>query len=144
MAPAPGTLPAARDDAAPVVAYSGGRWFTGERFETRTFYSVHGTLETRAPARVDRTVDLAGGYVIPPFGDSHTHNLDGPFRLESTVAAYQREGTFYVQVLTNTRSGAEAVRARFNRPCTLDVSYAHGGLTLQHLHELRRGPGEGR
>ena len=39
-----------------------GQWFTGTGFERRTFYSVNGLLETRAPARVDRTIDLAGGF----------------------------------------------------------------------------------
>ena len=99
--------------AGPALAFVNGAWFTGSRFESRTIYSVNGVLATRAPAHIDRTIDLAGGFVIPPFGDSHTHNLDGPFRLDTMVANYVREGTFYVQVLTNTRSGADAVRARF-------------------------------
>jgi hypothetical protein len=120
--------------AGPALAFVNGRWFTGEGFEPRTFYSVNGVLETRAPARIDRTIDLAGGFVIPPFGDSHTHNLDGAFRIDTMVAGYVREGTFYVQVLTNTRSGADAVRAMFNRPCALDVAHANGGLTSTLSH----------
>ena len=120
--------------AGPSLALVNGQWFTGERFEPRTFYAVNGVFDTRAPARIERTIDLAGGFVIPPFGDSHTHNLDGPFRLDTMVANYVREGTFYVQVLTNTRTGAEAVRARFNHPCALDVAYANGGLTSTLSH----------
>jgi imidazolonepropionase-like amidohydrolase len=79
-------------------------------------------------------IDLRGGYVTPAFGDAHTHNLDGSFRLDSVRAAYVREGTLYVQTLTNSRTGADEVRGRFNRPCELDVAYANGGIssTLSH------------
>jgi imidazolonepropionase-like amidohydrolase len=116
------------------LAFVNGRWFNGDGFEPRTFFSVNGVLEENAPPLVDSTIDLAGGFVIPPFGDSHTHNLDGPYRIDSVAAEYVREGTFYVQVLTNTRSGAESVRSNFNRPCALDVAWANGGITSTLSH----------
>jgi len=43
-----------------VVAFAGGRWFTGTSFEERTAYVVGGVLTFEPPARVDSTVDLAG------------------------------------------------------------------------------------
>ena len=91
-------------------------------------------LHRERPARVDSTIDLDGGFVIPPFGDAHTHNLDGAFNLEKIRDAYIEEGTFYVAVLTNTTTGAERVRSRFNHPCDLDVVYANGGLTSTLSH----------
>ena len=120
--------------AGPTVAYTNGKWFDGNGFASVTRYSVNGVLTSRRPARVDTSIDLGGGFVTPAFGDAHTHNLDGAFRLDSTVAAYVREGTLYVQVLTNSRTGAEQARSRFNRPCELDVAYANGGIssTLSH------------
>jgi imidazolonepropionase-like amidohydrolase len=123
-----------RPVAGPTYAFLNGRWFNGTDFDPRTFYSVNGMLDDRAPARVDSTFDLAGGFVVPPFGDAHTHNLDGSFGLDEIRNAYTKEGTFYVQVLTNTRSGADQVRAQFNRPCALDVLYANGGLTSTLSH----------
>jgi len=118
----------------PSYAFINGRWFTGRDFKTRTFYSVAGILQAKHPARVDSTIDLAGGFVVPPFGDAHTHNLNGPSQLPTLARAYLEEGTFYVQVLTNARSGADAVRGQFNHPCTLDVVYANGGLTSTLSH----------
>lgn len=105
-----------------------GAWFDGEGFREGTRYVVDGVFSER-PARVDSVVDLEGAYVVPPFGDAHTHNLDGAFGIDRIVDAYQREGTFYVQVLTNSATGAAAVRGRFGRPGALSVAYAHGGLT---------------
>jgi hypothetical protein len=120
--------------AGPSYELANGRWYTGSGFETRTYFAVNGVLESSRPAHVDSVIDLAGGYVVPPFGDAHTHNLDGSFNLDRVRDAYVREGTFYVQVLTNSTTGGAAVRSRFNRPCEIDVAYANGGLTSTLSH----------
>ncbi len=114
--------------------FSNGNWFDGKKFKRQTFYSVKGIFTRRAPSKIDETVDLQNGFVIPPFADAHTHNLDGTFNLDQTVKAYLEEGTFYVQVLGNHATGAKAVRARFNQPSALDVSYANGMLTCTYGH----------
>ena len=79
---------------APAVAFVGGAWWDGERFVPRTYYAVRGILRAQRPARVDSTVDLAGRWVIPPFGDARGAVTDAAVR-----DAYLREGTLYVQVL---------------------------------------------
>lgn len=40
------------------------------------FYSVHGILTSKRPARIDRVFDFSGKYIVPPFGEAHNHNLD--------------------------------------------------------------------
>src|ERR1041385_6764650 len=77
-----GTFPLAErqsvtSTAGPSYAFTNGLWFIDGRFERRTYYSVNGILQSTSPARLDSTADLRGGFVIPPFGDAHTHNLDG-------------------------------------------------------------------
>jgi imidazolonepropionase-like amidohydrolase len=121
----------------PAYAFVNGQWLMHGQFQRRTYYSVNGMLQTAPPPRVDSTIDLRDGFVIPPFADAHTHNLDGAFNLDSTVSRYIREGTFYVQVLTNTQTGAHAVRWKFNHPCALDVAYANGGLTSTLSHPFQ-------
>jgi hypothetical protein len=123
--------------AGPAYAFTNGQWLNGTEFKSRTYYAVNGMLETRRPPRVDSTIDLHGGFVIPPFADAHTHNLDGPYNLDTVVARYIREGTFYVQVLTNSQTGAHQVRWKFNHPCALDVAYANGGLTSTLSHPFQ-------
>ena len=78
--------------------FSNGQWFDGKSFRRKTFYSAGGVLTERKPKQVDETVDLKNGFVIPPFGDAHTHNLDGKYDLDKMIGAYLAEGTFYVQV----------------------------------------------
>ena len=114
--------------------FSNGNWFAGKNFKPQTFYSVGGILTRRKPSKIDETVDLKNGFVIPPFADAHTHNLDGLRDLDRISQAYLDEGTFYVQVLGNYASGAKQARPLLNKPSTLDVSYANGMLTCTYGH----------
>jgi hypothetical protein len=120
--------------AGPSVEFANGRWFTGAGFTPGDRFVVNGVFQASRPPRLDTIIDLGGRFVIPPFGDAHTHNLDGPFNLPQVRDAYIAEGTFYVQVLTNTQTGAALVRGAFNRPCALDVAYANGGITSTLSH----------
>lgn len=114
---------------AKTIQFVGGKWFDGKAFKRQTFYSVNGLLTKKKPKSIDESVDLAGGFVIPPFADAHTHNLDGNFNLANTINAYLDEGTFYVQVLANYAIGARQAKQSLNTPSSLDVVYANGGLT---------------
>jgi imidazolonepropionase-like amidohydrolase len=127
-------------------AYTNGRWLRNGRFESGTMYAVDGVFRATQPSHVDSTIDLGGGYAIPPFGDAHSHSLGAPALLDTMRKAYLAEGTFYVQVLTNRRSSTDLVRARFNTPCALDVVYANGALTstLGHPFEIQESKAMGR
>lgn len=123
------------------VEYRGGRWFDGTRFVPRTFYVVDGTFRARRPARVDSVVDLAGGYVVPPFADAHQH-LYAP--IEPQVRAYLRDGIFYVKDQANAPIGRRAIQGALNRPTSFDYISANQGWTSPGGHPveviLRAGP----
>lgn len=119
----------ARPGAAGSLTLIGGRWFDGTSFEEKTVHVQDGIFVDRLSGAADSTVDLAGGYVLPPFGDAHTHMLDGGFQQEDFVQQYESDGIYYVQTLTNLSTGAAEVRGGFNEPGKLDVLYANGGLT---------------
>ena len=128
------TIYATGQGAARTYRFDNGRWFNGKRFEKTTFYSIGGFLSKKKLQKVDETVDLKGGFVIPPFGDAHTHNLDGLFNLDRLIKMYMDEGTFYVQVLGNNSSGSRDARPKLNQPDTPDVVYANGMLTRTFGH----------
>jgi imidazolonepropionase-like amidohydrolase len=111
-----------------------GNWFDGKTFKRRAFYSVNGFLTNKKPPKIDETIDLKNGFVIPPFADAHTHNLDGARDLDKISRQYLDEGTFYVQVLANYASGAKQAKPFLNMPSTLDVIYANGMLTCTYGH----------
>ncbi len=112
-----------------VYEFTNARWFDGKGFKKQKMYSVNGFFTKKKPVKIDETIDLKNQFVIPPFADAHTHNLDGIFNLEKIINDYLAEGTFYVQVLANYPLGAKQAKPFLNKPSSLDVIYANGGLT---------------
>jgi imidazolonepropionase-like amidohydrolase len=137
-APAPASAhpPAGALGAARTYAVVNGRWFDGRRFVARTWWVVGGTLRVRPPARVDSVLDLAGAYVVPPFGEAHNHNIESPSRIDAFVARYLRDGVFYVQNPNNLPGARAALAGRVNTPASVDVTFANGGLTARDGHPI--------
>ena len=93
-------------------------------------YTAGGVFTDEAHAPNAKTLDLAGAFVVPPFGDAHHHGIDSEGGLDAKIATFLDAGIFYVKnpnvipdLLTPT------VRSRINRPDSLDVSFSNGGLT---------------
>ncbi len=80
-----------------VTKYSNGYVFNGVDFNKASFVVKHGELDFSTSAKFNTEVDLTGKYVIPAFGDAHTHNFDDVAKFDSIYKAYIDEGTFYVQ-----------------------------------------------
>lgn len=116
------------------LQFVNGNWFNGKKFERKVFYSVADVLTVKKPATVDEVVDLANGYVVPPFADAHCHNFDAAFNIDQQIAAYLRDGVFYAKVQTDVRTSARAVASKVNIPTSVDVAYAHGALTSTYGH----------
>src|SRR5712672_2680400 len=79
------------------LAFSNGRWFDGHSFQNKTGYAVNGALSFRRPPHVDAVVDLNGGFVVPPFGEAHNHNVESLNKVDALVQRYLQHGIFYVK-----------------------------------------------
>ena len=111
------------------LAFINGFWFDGYSFQQKTGYSVAGNLSFRRPKHVDTTFDLKGGYVIPPFGEAHNHNVEPLNNMEVLIQRYLQHGIFYVKNPDNLPTGRDQILAKLNRPDSIDVSFANGGFT---------------
>ncbi len=118
----------------PVISFTNGRWFDGTSFRGHTVYSVHGVLADSIGEPITQTIDLHGGFVIPPFGDAHEHNFSSLRTAQTEIATYLHDGIFYAQGVTEPASSSAQVRPLVNRPDSVDVTYAHGGLTGDQGH----------
>lgn len=115
------------------VKYVNGKWFDGHAFISRPYYSVGGILHPNDPRRIDQTVDLAGGYVIPACGEAHNHNAT-----KSNTAAlgrYVAHGILYVENPENLPD-ERLDAAVLNRPDGPDVIFANGAITAPGGHPL--------
>lgn len=114
--------------------FTNGRWFNGEEFHRDTFYVVDGVLTRIAPAHVGEVVDLHDGFVVPPFGEAHNHNLHGPWDADTVIRRYLHDGVFYVKIPGNIGAFTDQIRPRINLPTSVDVIFSNGGLTATGGH----------
>lgn len=110
-----------------------GRWYDGTKFVARTMYAVDNVFRDAYDGEA-RTVDLQGMFVIPPFADAHNHVFADGMNVDEQLGRYLRAGIFYVRNPNNSAKLTAPIRARMNKPETVDVTYANGGLTRSGGH----------
>ncbi len=113
------------------TAYVGGRWFDGERFAPRDTTWASGGVFVDAPLAPEaRVVNLGERYIVPPFGDAHTHMLADGYTARFAQELFADRGILYALVLGDDASGGP----RADLPAGLDVALAHGGITSTGSH----------
>ncbi len=117
-------------------AFSNGQWFDGTAFRAETVYVVNGHLTRVKPQTIDTEVDLTHGFVIPPFGEAHNHNVEGPWNIDTVIHTYLQAGVFYVKNPNNITDFSDQIRDKINRPDSIDVVFANGGLTASGGHPV--------
>jgi hypothetical protein len=146
------STPGQSSNTPPNYEFANGNWFDGRTFVARNFYSVAGILTNKKPARVDRVIDLAGKFIVPPFGEAHNHNLDwsNDERWAQLRRRYLEGGIFYVKNPNSLPRSKQALAGKINVPTSLDGTFSNGGLTATGGHPIeivtpRRGfkPGDG-
>ncbi len=118
------------------IAYRNGFWFDGQKFQRGDFYVKEKLLSFQPPRAVVETVDLAGGYVLPPFAEAHNHNIERPEAFARVNERYLAAGVFYVKNPNNIARFANQTRLLAGTPKTIDVSFSHGGLTSSDGHPI--------
>ena len=122
---------------APSYEFTNGLWFDGQSFARRTAYTVAGRLTFRKPAAVDRTIDLKGWYVVPPFAEAHNHNLNNsPEQVAEFTPQYLRAGVFYARMQSNMPLFSGRLRHVLNHPAAVDVAFANAPLTATGGHPV--------
>lgn len=113
-----------------------GRWLGAAGFESGTRYVVDARLTLRRPRHVDSVIDLAGRWVVPPFGEAHNHNVEfiSARRTDSVIARYLHDGVFYAKNPANLPRGRDSLAGRVNVPHGIDAIFANGVLTATGGH----------
>jgi imidazolonepropionase-like amidohydrolase len=115
-------------------AFVNGKWFTGQDFESATFYAVDGILTKRKPSGPVETVDLQAGFVVPAFGDAHVHFPSTEQNFEMANRAFLQAGVFYVLNAGGNADTENPLRSRLGTPATVDAIFAHSVFTCHGGH----------
>lgn len=119
-----------------VCEYANGKWFDGKTFQSKTFYTKDGRLTRSRPAVVDEVINLEGQFAVPPFGEAHTHNVEGPWNIDHAILTYLRHGIFYVKNPNNILDFSQQIQGKINIPQSIDVVFAHAGITSSNGHPV--------
>jgi imidazolonepropionase-like amidohydrolase len=117
-------------------AFLNGLWFDGQSFKSQTVYAVDGRFTFLRPKNVDRTLDLKGTYVVPPFAEAHNHNLTSQDQATEMMPKYLKEGVFYAKMQSSMPLLTGQILHRFNRPESVDAVFANGPLTATGGHPV--------
>lgn len=115
--------------------FKNGKIWENETFIAKDFYVLGTTFSFEKPSKIDSIIDLNKQFVIPPFGDFHTHLFDGDYS-KSNDTAFLKKGIFYAQDLVNDPAGSKKMRPYFAQAKTVDIAYANGCLTSNYGHPI--------
>lgn len=121
------------------IAFINGKWFDGKEFKPQTFYSFFGFLTSKKPLMpftIDQTIDLKGGFVIPPFGEAHNHNVAQSSRVDAIIQKYLESGIFYVKNPNSLPRATMPLIGKINIPTSIDAVFSGGGLTASGGHPI--------
>ena len=115
-------------------SFINGLWFNGSTFDHVDWYVVNGVLSQEQPKHLDSIIDLKGKFVIPPFAEAHNHNIESKFLFKAQSKIYLRKGIFYVKNPNDIALFSKEINDEIKKKETVDVSFAHGGLTSTGGH----------
>jgi imidazolonepropionase-like amidohydrolase len=98
----------------------------------RTVFVDRGVIVASRPAHVDSVVDLAGKFIVPPYGEAHNHNIEGS--PAETIAKYLAAGIYYVKDPCSFPEAAVEAVGKINIPTSIDGVFSGGCLTSPDGH----------
>lgn len=121
-----------------VVEYKNGQWFDGTDFVAGSRFAADGVLHSARPpgAAAVTTVDLAGGHVVPPYGEGHTHLLEAKL-IDTYVQHFLYRGVYYVKDQGSPPWVREQIAGKVNQLTSVDVRWANQGFTGPGGHPLQ-------
>jgi imidazolonepropionase-like amidohydrolase len=129
-----GTVQAASSQEA--YRFVNGHWFDGSGFVAREVFVVGGVIREDAGEARPQVVDLDGGYVLPGYGNAHSHGIgNSDFNEESNK--FLARGVFYVANPNSIGARTVAARAALKTSATVDARFANGGLTSTGGHPVQ-------
>ena len=111
-------------------------WFSDSVFVRRTMYVAGGRFTAQRPKRIDERIDLAGRFIVPPYGDAHTHAFGDPTTIGSANAVHLRHGVFYAMNLLNSVTTKMSIARELVALAGVDVVLSSAALTGPRGHPI--------
>jgi len=109
--------------------------WNGEGFTVKDVYVNQGIIVDYQPAKTDTVINAKGQYLLPAFGDYHTHAFTYS-NVEAISQSFLSNGIFYSQDLANDPIGRLSNRSYLDQKHTIDVNFANGCITSSYGHPI--------
>lgn len=104
------------------TAVINGQWWQSGEFVAQTWYVVDGKLTQKKPSNIEQTIDLKGGFVLPPYAEAHNHNLQNPWLAQNFHQRYVKDGVFYgLMMCASHQDYRETAQLLASLPLAIDM-----------------------
>jgi imidazolonepropionase-like amidohydrolase len=115
--------------------FEGAMVYSDGRFEARTLSVRDGLVAPPGPPEPGhKATSLAGMYILPAFGDAHTHRFTGSDA--PAVQMFLSAGFVYIHNLNGAADSRRRCAGDANTPTTPDVRFANAGFTATGGHPV--------
>lgn len=118
------------------TALMNGHWYQDGNFVAQTWYVQDGMLTQRKPAEIRESVDLQGGFVVPPYAEAHNHNLQNPWLAQNFHQRYLNDGVFYGLMMCGSHQSYADTKAILSRQ-PLGIEVVGACISSSDGHPLR-------
>ncbi|PQJ79278.1 hypothetical protein [Polaribacter porphyrae] len=82
-------------------------WFNGIKFQKENIFIKNGKFTFYKPDTIHKIINLNDKFILPPYGETHTHNLSNNYGIDYLLKEYKNQGILYIQVLGGSQKGEE-------------------------------------
>jgi hypothetical protein len=123
-------------DAQPVYKFENGNWYNGTSFEKVDVYVVDGILRRTPPEEADHTIDLDNGYVVPAFGEAHSHRPASVDRALDDSEFFLSSGIYYVMNHGSLSKYRDGIVEKLEDADRIDAIFANAILSSSQSHSV--------
>lgn len=123
-------------DAQPVYRFENGNWYNGTSFEKVDVFVVDGILRRTSPEETDHTIDLDNGYVVPAFGEAHSHRPASVDRALDDNEFFLSSGIYYVMNHGSLSKYRDGIVEKLEAADRIDATFANAILSSSQSHSV--------
>jgi len=119
-----------------VYRFENGNWYNGTSFEKVDVYVVDGILRRRPHEETDHTIDLGNGYVVPAFGEAHSHRPASVDRALEDNEFFLASGIYYVMNHGSLSKYRDRIVENLHGAGRIDATFANAILSSPQSHSV--------
>ena len=120
----------------PSYKFENGNWYDGESFKKEVVYVANGIISRVSPGPVDHVIDLNNAYVVPAFGEAHSHRPANVERVLQDNEFFLGAGIFYVMNHGSLSKYHATLVDQLSLPGRIDATFSNAIVSSSQSHSV--------